>query len=149
MIGTKVKTLPSDGCLCQESKEPQRIPEASELMQMNQQLRFTRSLSFQAPFSFLHHYNFILWSEGQILTHSCLTHSHGRGGCCPRPRAALAQLLPAAPSTSLGVCPILEVGLVGFLLLLIEETVVAKKSRSSQTSQHSMLHAIYKKEKKR
>lgn len=36
----------------------------------------------------------------------------------------------------------------GFFLPLIEETVVAKKGRSSQSSHHSMLHAIYKKEKK-
>lgn len=83
MIGTKVKTLPSGGCLYQEPKEQQRLQGALELMQMNKQLRFTRSLSLQAPFPCLHHYNFILWNEEQILTHPCLTF--------PRQKWMLAQ----------------------------------------------------------
>lgn len=136
----------------QESQEPQRLQGALELTQMNQQLRFTRSLPLQAPFP-----AFIIMTS----------YSGAKGSFWHIPvshipmaevEAALAQLAPAsthtrapspctAPRMSSGVCPVLEVGLV-FFLLLIQETAVAKKGRSSQSSQHSMLHTLYKKEKK-
>lgn len=41
--------------------------------------------STSSTFPCLHHYDFILRSKGQLLTHPCLTHSHGRGGGCTGP----------------------------------------------------------------
>lgn len=102
----------------------------------------------------LHHYDSILWSKGQLLTHPCLTHSHGRSGGCTGP--ACTSQHPHMSSFTLhcsqhvlrGVSHTWGWFVLVFFVLFIQETGVAKKGRSSQSSQHSMLHTLYKKGKK-